>query len=381
MAASRVAIVRCDGYDTGEVCSAVHRGLALLGGAEQFVRPGERILLKPNFLSAARAEDAVTTHPAVFEAVALELMSVGAILSYGDSPGFGRTETVARRSGIAEAAEKLGVELADFTEGRKVEYSSGVSARQFVIANAALDADGIVSLPKLKSHGLTRMTGAIKNQFGCVPGFLKGETHARIPDINAFSRMLVDLNLFLRPRLYVLDAVLAMEGNGPRNGDPRWLNVLVLGSDPVAVDATACRIIGIEPHLVPPVKHGNAMGLGTSSEIEYVGDAIEGFVTEDFKVNRSSTSTTPAYGVFSSLAKRFTTPRPVIDAAACTSCGTCVTVCPAEPKAVDYREGAEKGEPPRHYYDRCIRCYCCQELCPFGAISVTTPLLGRVFRR
>ncbi len=386
---ARVALVRCDSYEQAVVDDAVRRGLVLLGGAERFVTSGESIVVKPNLLVASSPDAAVTTHPAVFEAVALALAEAGASLTYGDSPGFGNPEAAARRAGIAAVADRLGVPCADFTNGTQVSAPEGRLIKQWFIANGVLEAHGIVSLPKLKTHALTRMTGAVKNQFGCIPGARKGEFHARMPDVERFCQMLVDLALFLRPRLHVMDAVVAMEGNGPRGGDPRQVGALLLSADPVALDATACRLIDLDPALVGTVTSGGESGLGVwlAEEIELVGDALDSFAVRDFVANRSGGSTT-GRGVGGPLGRRIRSlivPRPVIVEERCTRCGTCVEVCPVEPNAVDWVAGEDATGRERHVpvydYAQCIRCYCCQEMCPERAIEVDIPLLGRFVHR
>lgn len=376
---SIVALVRCPSYEPRAVRQAVERGLTLLGGASRFVEPGESILLKPNLLVGRAPERAVTTHPEVFRAVADMLTDAGARLRYGDSPGVGRLGHVAERAGIAAIAEDLGIPPAEFSRGHRVSFPDGRLVKQFTLAAGVFEADGMVSLPKLKTHGLTRITGAVKNQFGCVPGVLKAEFHARLPSVDLFSRMLVDLNLLLRPRLFVMDAVVAMEGNGPQGGAPRPMNAILLSDDPVAVDVTACRMIDLAWSLVPPIVHGEAAGLGSTTP-EIVGDEIEGFITSDFDANRSPLSTTGKPGRPSRWARRLIVPRPIVRAEACTRCGTCVEVCPVTPKAIRFDDAAHRT-PPRHHDEACIRCYCCQEMCPEGAIDVRTPLLGRWIHR
>jgi uncharacterized protein (DUF362 family)/ferredoxin len=400
---SRVALVRCGEYDQATVDEAVSRGLQLLGGLEPYVRAGEHILLKPNLLVGANPEGLVSGHPTVFRAVARHLRDAGAELSYGDSPAFGSTAGAARKAGIAAVAEELGIRLADFSTGRTVSFPEGQLIKQFTIACAALDADGIVSLPKLKTHGLMRMTGAVKNQFGCIPGLLKGEFHARMNTMERFGQMLVDLNRLLRPRLFILDGVIAMQGNGPRSGDARPMSVLLFSTDPVALDATVCRMIALDPMLVPTVRFGEAWGLGRAADVEIVGDPLSSFVDRDFVVNRAPGSTTGESGRFGRFTRDRLVPRPVIDPSLCTACGTCVKMCPVEPKAVDFQSGYEwvdesadqstllmdgapvrartHTSPPVHHYDRCIRCYCCQELCPEQAIGIAKPLLGRLIHR
>jgi Pyruvate/2-oxoacid:ferredoxin oxidoreductase delta subunit len=271
--------------------------------------------------------------------------------------------------------------LADFDSGRTVSHKDAVLVKSFIIANGVLDSDGLISLPKLKAHGFMNYTGAIKNQFGCVPGVLKGQYHAKLPDPDKFAAMLVDINTLIKPRLYIMDGITAMEGNGPRNGQPKQMNVLLLSTDPVALDATACRIIDLNPEMVPTSLAGEKAGFGTyhAENIEIVGEPLASFIDKSFVVNRTvPPSSTP--GRVRNFIKNKITPRPVIDKVKCTQCGTCVRMCPVEPKAVDWVKG-DKSKPPKHNYDRCIRCYCCQETCPEGAILVATPWLGRLIFR
>ena len=167
---SKVALVRCENYEYENVRSAVQRGIDLLGGAGHFAASGEKILFKPNWLVADPPERLTTTHPMVFKAVVQVFKTTGAALSFGDSPAIQSPEHASRATGFLPIAEEEGVALADFKQGREIVFDEGVQNKRFIIANGALDCDGIVSLPKLKTHGLERMTGCIKNQFGCVRG-------------------------------------------------------------------------------------------------------------------------------------------------------------------------------------------------------------------
>lgn len=377
---SKVALIKCESYDYEKVRSAVKKGLELLGGAEAFVKPGENILLKPNLLSADPPERCVTTHPSVFKAVGEIFKEAGALLTYGDSPGFHSPKAAARKSGIADAAEELGISLADFNNGEEVPFHEGVQNKRFVIAKGVLESDGLISIPKLKTHGFARMTGSVKNQFGCIPGPLKGEMHVRIPNVFDFSRMLIDLNRLLKPRLYIMDGIMAMEGNGPRGGTPKKMNVLLLSADPIALDATVCRIINLDPEFVPTIKVGAEMGLGTfdESSIEVVGDPIDSFRNPDFDVKREPVK---PFRVGSALqfARNLVVPKPFIDKSKCVKCGVCVNICPVKPKAVNWHDGI-KTNPPTYKYKTCIRCYCCQEMCPESAIHQKVPLIRKLIK-
>ena len=376
---SKVALVKCDTYNNVDVLKAVRAGLDLLGGVSAFVKPGDRIVLKPNVLIGTSPNNGVTTHTSIFRAAATLLKETGASVYYGDSPAFGKCEPNIRRAGLKQVGDELQLKLADFDSGKSVSHKNALLVKKFVIANGVLDSDGLVSLPRFKTHGLVRFTGAVKNQFGCIPGLLKSQYHVKLPDPYDFATMLVDLNTLIKPRLYIMDGITAMEGNGPRSGRLKQLNVLLFSSDPIALDATACRIINLNPAIVPTSQPGEAARLGTyhAENIALVGGDIDFFFDPGFEVNR----TPPAHssgGRFSTFIKNRITQRPVIDKASCDLCGVCVKMCPVRPKAVDWYKG-DKSQPPRHNYDRCIRCYCCQETCPDGAILIQSPLLGRLF--
>jgi uncharacterized protein (DUF362 family)/Pyruvate/2-oxoacid:ferredoxin oxidoreductase delta subunit len=378
-AVSKVALVRCESYEYGAVRAAVQRGIDLVGGARRFAASNENILLKANLLVGEVPEKCVNTHPNVLRAVAEVLRETGARLSYGDSPAIGSARAASRKIGMDAAAREAGIALKEFQPGREVHFAEGVQNKRFTIAAAVLDSDGIVSLPKLKAHGMQKLTACVKNQFGCIPGLLKGEFHVRLPDAYAFARMLVDLDRLVRPRLYVVDGIVAMEGNGPRGGTPRPLNLLLFSEDPVAADATICRLIGLDPLLVPTTVYGQAAGRGTAARerIELLGDDFDSFRCPDFIIDRGSIKPYREKGALRFINNRLV-PKPVIVGARCIRCGLCVTMCPAKPKALDWR-GGDRTQPPVHDYRTCIRCYCCQEVCPERAIELKKPLLRRLF--
>lgn len=376
MIRSKVALVRCESYDEEAVYAAVKKGVELIGGLTSIIKSGEKILLKPNNLATSKPDDAVTTHPSVFNAAARLMTEAGLAVSYGDSPGFEKPGPSLAKSGFAAVAAKYNIPLADFEKGKTIDFPEGKVWKQFDIANACLEADAIVSLPKMKTHALARITGAVKNQFGCVYGLNKAAFHVKVPNPVQFSRMLVDLNAYLKPRLYIMDGVYAMEGNGPRGGTPVKMNCILVSTDPIALDSTFCRMVALDPAFIPTITYGKEAGLGTwlEDEIEIVGSPIADFINRDFNVVRKplDNKVKKTNGIIANLIF----PRPVIDAEKCIKCGICVESCPVEGKALNFKNGNKK-EAPKYDYKKCIRCYCCQEMCPHKAIVVKRPFAFR----
>jgi Pyruvate/2-oxoacid:ferredoxin oxidoreductase delta subunit len=190
--------------------------------------------------------------------------------------------------------------------------------------------------------------------------------------------MLVDLNLLMRPRLFIMDAVVAMEGNGPARGTPRQVGLILASDDPVALDATVCYLIGLNPELVPTIRWGEKLGLGDYRTMKWLGESPDDWIQQGFRVNRSVGPTSlSGTSALAPIARNFLIPKPVIDEEKCTRCGQCVDICPVHPKALQFPV-TPKGHVPRYDYSACIRCYCCHETCPSAAIRIRVPLAGRI---
>lgn len=370
---SQVAVIRCDSYDGRKLERGLRRAIELLGGIHGLFDDTDSapILLKPNMLAPEDPESAAVTHYAVFEAVARALGESGRTLVYGDSPAIHPTVSTARRTGIHAAAERAGVEAASFRESRRVTFEAGRQNKVFPIARACLDAGAIVNIAKLKTHGFMVMTGAVKNMFGCVPGLEKARFHARVEIPRLFARMIVDLNLLLRPRLSVIDAVVAMEGNGPRNGTPLNVGVLLVSRDPVAADTVAARLLGIDPRDVATIAEGHAAGLGTMEDIELVGDPLPTLKRPAVRA-RGKADLRLVPRLLRGLVKKILAQAPVIHRDKCVRCYECLKICPTEPKSIRLRQDRF----PQHVYETCIRCYCCQETCPANAITIRRKLFA-----
>jgi uncharacterized protein (DUF362 family)/Pyruvate/2-oxoacid:ferredoxin oxidoreductase delta subunit len=392
---SIVVVSRVPSYDRQAVAAAVRRSLELLGTAggdlEPPLAPGSSVdgkpaspgtgpvVLKPNLLAAVPPWEGVTTHPAVFAETARALQERGYRLAYGDNPSFGhRISAAVHRSGLAAEAEQLGIPLADFEHGADAYRPAAAVHRQFHVARSVLDARALVNLPKLKTHGLTTMTGALKNTFGVIPGFRMPECHVTHPDVDGFLRMLADLNGLVRSALVVMDAIIAMEGNGPRGGTLVPLGLLIVSDDAVAVDAVACRVAGIEADRVPILRMAEEAGIGCASagRIELRGDPVAEPAVRRFTLPPPHIATRIPPFLYR-IAKNLVVPKPSIIASRCRRCGECVKACPVQPKALSQASGAV----PRYAYGRCIRCCCCQESCPHRAVEILPAPLSGLFDR
>jgi uncharacterized protein (DUF362 family)/NAD-dependent dihydropyrimidine dehydrogenase PreA subunit len=369
---TKVALARCGSYERSEVESAVRKSLHELGGLSRFVRPGQKVLVKPNLLAAEPPERGVDTHPEVVRAVLKELLAIGANPLVGDSPGLGSLARVAQKAGITQVCQELGVPLGVFDREIEVKAPHGKILKSFPLVEEITQVDAVINLPRVKTHGLTRLTGAVKNLFGCVAGLRKGEMHFRLQHADVFHEMLIDLALTVKPVLNIVDGVMAMEGAGPRNGTLRFMGLIIAGANPFAVDATIARLIGVEPATVPLLALAEKRGLLGLEEtgVEIRGEELDAFMIADFKVPPASTRIgfrVPA--MVNAFFRRFVSPYPVIKEN-CRKCGVCLQACPAQLITV----GPDKVKIDDR---RCIRCYCCQEFCPHDAIELKAPFLGR----
>ena len=375
----QVSLVKCDNYEQSRVNVAIAEALDLLGGIGQYVKPGDRALLKVNLLTGAAPEKAVTTHPAVVRAMIGQVRAAGAIPLVGDCSGRegpphrGRYLGVCRQTGIQQVCEEQDVELVHLSaESVEVENPQGRAFKRFTLAQGVVDADVLINLPKLKTHNLTLFTGGIKNIFGCLPGLHKSQMHLRAQGVEHFSQSLVDLLLAVRPALTVMDAVVGMEGEGPSNGRPKQIGAILTSADPVALDAVACELVGIQPLLVPTTRlaHEQGVGVGDLTQIEVLGAPLESLRVADFQLPSGPSAFFRATGLLSFLQGRLVA-KPVLVAERCQGCWECVEHCPADALSKD-------GRRPVFDYSKCICCYCCQELCPHDAIELRRPLLARM---
>jgi uncharacterized protein (DUF362 family)/NAD-dependent dihydropyrimidine dehydrogenase PreA subunit len=378
----KVYVVRCESY--GRVEEKTAELINLMGGMQKYARPGEKIVLKPNLLAASDPDKSVTTHPAIVAAVAQLTKETGAEPLIAESPGSGYPYTektlqkTYRATGMSEAASSAGIPLNFDTSHEIVSFPEGERFKRFEIISPLLRADAVFNLCKLKTHSFMHMTGAVKNCFGVITGLTKPGYHAKLQDKSHFANMLLDLAAYVAPRVSILDAVVAMEGNGPQSGDIRPVGLLLASTGPLALDVVAGEIMGLPKASNPVLVEAERRGMVPVKldQIELVGIETSELRVPDFKLP----STVPKlhnrlFGLLYPVVKRGFSVQPRILVRKCVSCGSCRDACPVKVITV------AKNTPARIDRSACIRCYCCHEMCPHDAIELRSGFLYRLLNR
>lgn len=360
-------ILRRAEYDSGSLRPLIFEILDGLAGDK--IGNNSRVLIKPNLLAPAQPGKAMLTHPVIVRAVAEYVLQKGGLPLIADSPAMGTFERVLKESGIRAALEGLDVECREFKRSAGVDV--GPPFNKIEIAEDAINADVVINLPKLKTHTQMLLTLGIKNLFGCVVGLRKPEWHFRTGvDREMFARLLVRIYRAVRPAVTLLDGILAMEGQGPgKGGRPRHLGILIAGSDTAAVDMTVCRMLGLAPESLLTNRMAAETG-PLDTDILFDGEIP---VIKDFRLPEI---TPLVFGPrrLHGFMRRHLVQRPSCDDSLCRSCGECWKYCPARAITVEKHK-------LRFDYDACIRCYCCIEVCPHGALRAVETIYGKMTRK
>ncbi|MFX0104866.1 MAG: DUF362 domain-containing protein [Candidatus Hodarchaeota archaeon] len=371
---STISIVNVNDYES--IPKAVVGAIKLIENYIPFdFSSSKQILLKPNLL---RAKKDACTQPSFVEGVISYLKEKGISMenvSLGDSPGQqGKNASdVVRQIGLLDICKKSGVKIIDFeSEVPEVEMiEDAAQLKKFYVAKAIKDCDILINLPRLKSHAEAMITGAIKNYWGIIPGGLKAKYHLLGKSADKFGEVLADnFSWILKhkaKRLTVYDLQEIMEGSmGPAGGKMVKWNLILVGTDELALDVVALEIGKLKAKNVPHVKNAIERNLGISNldNIEIVGMSLEKAKkqTPKFNVPGSNMTSLISY-ITGHLAYKVMKKMPNLIEIRCAQCGQCAEICPAE--AIKF----EEGNYPDFSTKKCISCLCCMELCPENAIK------------
>lgn len=376
-----VALDKCDKYDVHVLADILKKQFSELGISELDLK-GKKVAVKPNLVAPKPPHLAVTTHPAVVEAVYRVIKELGASdIILVESPGGPYTAVtlshIYKVTEMTETSDRCGLKLNYDLTFRTENFSEGKKLKSFDIITPIADCDVIVNVCKLKTHSLTGMSCAVKNLFGVIPGTMKFEMHAAFSEIDSFSEMLVDLNLTLAQKktvISVCDAIVSMEGNGPTHGIPVKTDMILSSRSAFALDITAEKLIGMEGETKYLDYGAERLSIPRLiSETTVLENATSVKLERPDSKAGSLLRNLPNY--FGGSLKRFFEPKPKINKTKCVGCGKCVGYCPQ--KTITIKK--IKGRNIAHISEsKCIRCYCCQELCPAGAVDTVKNLILRL---
>ena len=361
---------RCISYDQEEIRTQISQHLDRNVKFQDL--KGKRILLKPNILSASDPAKTVTTHPVFLEALMIELKSRGASLTIGDSPGglFNRNSLAKayRATGYEKIARKHGVELNYNTSYHEEKHPAGRFVKSFNIADYIRRHDLIIAIPKIKTHMFTGLTCASKIMFGAIAGTQKVGFHTRFPDRSDFSKMLLDLTDLTAPDLFLVDGIQGMEGEGPQNGVPRDVGIIISGDDHIPIDLFVTRMVGLDIENLPILKAAMDRNLLKKDDmIPSFGDGAHYKLGRPFISAEGRKVVREPPRIFKRAIVNITTKKPRVNKAKCTGCGVCMENCAGDAIVMIDKKA-------RIDYSKCIRCYCCHELCQYEAMELS---LGR----
>jgi uncharacterized protein (DUF362 family)/Pyruvate/2-oxoacid:ferredoxin oxidoreductase delta subunit len=360
---SSVSIVRCQNYDEDKVLEGLRKAIGLLGGIEQFVQKGNRVLLKPNLLYGKPPEKAVTTHPSIVKGIITIVREGGGIPFIGDSPSVGGLVRTAEKAGIKRVADEMNCPLVEFDRPVLSTKGLGKHFKQLEIDQTIFEVDVIINLPKWKTHVNTLLTLGVKNLFGCVPGPRKALWHLRAgEDRTLFAEVLVDVFRVVKPPLTVLDGIVGMEGSGPNSGHPIPLGLILASNDALSIDQVVCDLLGISRKALLTNRVALEQGTGRDG-IEVLGERVEDVRIPHFQFPPLSGADWNLPGFIRKALKNALSTKPVMEEEKCVLCNRCLEICP--PKALTSKENGFTFD-----YGKCIRCFCCQEVCSEGAIEI-----------
>lgn len=359
-----VILKKVEKYDVSEINNFLSQYIDLkrLGNLK-----GAKVLIKPNFLKPSPPEKAIITHPDVIKSAIFLFKDLGANVIIGDSPGFGNIYKVIERANLTDFLKKTDIKISDFSKTKKIKID-GYLFKEIDLPIDLLEADYICNIPKLKTHQMMFLTMAVKNLYGCIYGLKKVSYHLTAGrDYEVFATLLIDIYKALKPDINILDGIIGMEGNGPSSGIPRNFSFMAIGSDALSLDIVIAKLLNIPIEKIPYLKIAKRFGLEESelNNIKVSGmDDISVKPGIKYPPNYSTNFTVPNF--INDFFNSFLISYPEVNNL-CRGCGVCKKHCPAG--AIDISGKAKINK------RKCIRCFCCQELCNFNAIKLRKKLL------
>ena len=390
---SKIFFLSQQNYDRIEIYNAVKKIFDYFGGVGNFVKNGEKVLLKVNLVSGHEIKRRVTTDPSIVYAVAKLILEQGAVPFIADSPGIDNFKTSAEKAGFMDVARELNIECKELTDPVDLPIKNEADYHKIQVSRFVLEADKIINLPKLKTHGQMLLTMGVKNLFGCIPGRLKAGWHYNVGlNREKFASLLLDIYKNINPCFTLLDGIIGMHGEGPTSGEPYNFGILAGTQDALSMDFHLCKMLGAKFEDYPlwlaakkrnfpecelnyddVVWDSSNLSVSTrhlslergDSECEeqkaspFYGGNIQGVIFPDVKIPKTQSMRLLPRLPF---LEKLMTSKPVHIPNLCIGCGRCEKICAA---------GALKHENKKLYFDykKCIRCYCCHEMCPVKAIE------------
>jgi uncharacterized protein (DUF362 family)/Pyruvate/2-oxoacid:ferredoxin oxidoreductase delta subunit len=375
MPVTKISFIKCDDY--GKADNAVREAVRLLGCISAFISPSEKILIKPNLLSPKDPSKAITTHPEIVRAVIKLVKEAGAVPAVGDSPGgaIRNIKNLWETTQMERICREENVELINFEASSSKEFDiNDKNIKKVNFSNAALDCDGIINLPKLKTHALMSFSAGIKNLYGLVPGLMKVEYHKYASKNKDFADLLTNIYLFFKDkiRFTLIDGILSMEGNGPSAGEVRKTDLIAASRDTAVLDAYLLNELNYDIS-----NSGILKNLKITKDIlktvEVSGEKPESFNLKKFKfpsVRKLDLFPKSLIRIFG----KFLWVKADINEKICVKCMLCARACPAG--AI---RAAAGNQYPHIDAEKCISCFCCHEMCPHKAVKFKKSMLAKIF--
>lgn len=379
---NKVYWYKCEKYDENLITEA-YQEILVDNGLLDFVTSGMKVGIKVNLVGNFGPDKAATTHPLLVKKLCELLIERGAIVTIGDSPGGLFTESILKSiykgTGFL-ICEEVGAKLNYDVSTSQLKVEKQV-VKTLDVSNWLLEQDALINFAKLKSHGMMALSASVKNMFGIVPGVLKPEYHYRYPNHDDFANMLIDINEVFDCKLNLIDGIIGMEGNGPTQGEPRYIGAILASRKPYPLDVVACKIIDLDIDNVYTVTESIKRGLTVSYDEIILDKPIDDIIIKDYKnilpgksMEFSEKFKGPFGKIINPIIAKVLTVKPKVKKKECIGCKKCANICP-----VNAIEMIKKK--PVINREKCIRCFCCQEFCPVGAMKAHKNIIVKILTK